>query len=288
MRIASPTMLTCFAIFLPCVASGSAQGPAAAEADRSLTLPEAPGPAPASAGSSRKYPGASTAGFIPTRNIGVTLVLGSGGVGVELTRPIAPRFALRAGASFLSVDGSFVEKNVNIDGNLKLQNAFAGGDFYPLHNSFRITPGLSFANRTTANATLFIPGGRSFSFGDGENSTSDPQDPVRGTAQFFFGGGISPRLTAGWANAIPHRNPHFSFPVELGFEYIAQPRVKLNITGSGCQIDAGTTELDCGPVDQSDIVEEQRELMEDVKPLRVFPMVSIGVTYWFGHVRRHN
>ncbi len=286
MTIASPMTLALLILLqLASVPAVSAQGPYAAEVggDAGTLLPAA-----AYAGRSERYPGATTTGFIPSRTLGVTIKLSSGGVGLDLAVPVAPRFAVRAGASFLSVDGSLVVKNINIDGNLRLQNAFAGVDFFPFHNSFRITPGFSFANRTTASANLFIPGGQSFSFGNGNTNTSDPADPVNGNAAFVFGHGFSPRLTVGWANAIPHRNPHLSFPFEVGAEYIAAPTVKLAIGGSACQVDVGTTFLDCGPVDQSDIVEEQRELVEDVKPLRVFPVISIGVTYWFGHVRSRN
>ena len=286
MTIASPMTLALPVLLLLFNAStGSAQGPYASEAGSDTLTTSFAAP---TAGRFGRHPGATTTGFIPSRTLGVTAKLSSGGVGLDLTVPFAPRFALRAGASFLSVDGSLVVKNINIDGNLKLQNAFAGVDFFPFHNSFRITPGFSFANRTTASANLSIPGGQSFSFGNGNTNTSDPADPVNGNAAFVFGHNFSPRLTLGWANAIPHRNQHFSFPFEIGAEYIPPPTVRLAVGGSACQVEAGTTFLDCGPVDQADIVEEQRELVEDVKPLRVFPVISLGVTYWFGHVRSRN
>jgi hypothetical protein len=287
-----PAVLLTLATF---AASAPAQGPSSIDPGVSAPGATAPGtgfalpgqPAAVASGAASKwrYPGATTTGFIPSRTLGVTLKLSSGGIGVDFTEPIAPRFAVRAGASFLSVNGSLVDKNIHVDGTIKLQNVFAGIDFFPFHSSFRITPGFSVASRATASAILNIPGGQTFSFGDGEDSSSDPADPVHGTARFGFGHGVSPRLTMGFANAIPHRNQHFSFPLEVGAEYIAPPTVQLNITGSGCQVDRGTTELDCGPVDQPDVEEERRELLDDLRPLRVFPVLSIGVTYWFGHVR---
>ena len=247
-------------------------------------LPEAPAPAAAYTGISRRDPPARTTGFVPSRTLGVTFKLSSGGIGTDLSYPFAPRFALRAGASFLSANGSFQYQNIQIHGQLELQNAFGGVDFYPFHNSFRITPGLSFANKTDVNATLYIPGNQTFSFGDGGTSVSDPGNPVHGTAKFAFGHSVSPRLTAGWANAIPHRNVRISFPVELGFEYIAPPTAQLNITGGACT-EYRTSDIECGPVEQLNVSQEQTELTSDIRPLRVFPILSVGVTYWIGHVR---
>jgi hypothetical protein len=167
-----------------------------------------------------------------------------------------------------------------------LQNAFAGVDFFPFQNSFRNTPGLSFANRATVNANLLIPGGQTFSFGDGGTEISDPGNPVHGVAAFRFGRGLNPRLNAGWANAIPHHDRKISFPVELGFEYIAPPTARLSVTGSACNPSRGTAPpTACGPVDQRNVAQEQTELVDDIRPLRFFLVVSLGMTYWFGHVR---
>ena len=235
MTIASPMPLFLISLLmLAFVQAGSAQGPSSPDSPISSPLTEAPTAEASPVGISQRYPRAATTGFSPSRTVGVSLRVSTGGLGLDLTIPVAARFAVRAGASFLSFDGTLVEQNIDVDAHITLQNAYAGIDFFPFRNSFRITPGFSFANRTTANASLSIPGGRTFSFGEGGTEISDPGDPVRGTAKFAFGRGLNPRLTAGWANAIPHRNTRISFPVELGFEYIAPPTAMLSIAGSAC------------------------------------------------------
>jgi hypothetical protein len=221
----------------------------------------------------------------PFRTYAVSVKLGTMGPGVDLATPLAQRLNLRAGASFFQYSPSFTTDGLNIDGQLKLQNAFAGVDIFPFNNSFRITPGLTFKNNNSMNANLLVPGGGTFSLGDADY-TSDPVDPIHGTAAFTFGtSNIAPRLTMGFGNMLPRSGRHFSVPVEFGFQYISQPIVKLTFAGSGCSSQKqpdGTTAYGCGPVEQSDVMNEQKELQNDLSPLRFYPIFSIGFSYRIG------
>ncbi len=231
-----------------------------------------------------------THGTKPFSAVAVSFRVGSTGIGAEIATPLSRHLAIRSGASFFSYNTSFTTNGLNITGGLHLQNASTSVDIYPFHSSFRISPGLTFANKNRMSATLLVPGGQSFSLGDGGNYYSDPSNPVHGTASFIFGNSLAPRLTMGFESLAPRRG-RVSFPLDLGFQYTAQPVVKLAITGNSCgtQVQAdGTTDAGCGSVDQTNVAQEQSQLQDDIKMLRFYPILSFGVTVKFGHVSRSN
>ncbi len=271
----------------------SSSGPASASKD------PAPNPASFAAANPAAVPGAvavvrapraaAAQGVRPFSSMALTVKAGTTGVGFDLSSPLARHFALRTGASFFSYNTSLTEDGMHITGSLHLQSAAAGVDIYPFHNSFRISPGLSFSNQNYLGATLLVPGGQSFSFGDGGTYYSDPLNPVRGSAAFVLGKRFAPRITTGWGNVMPHAGGRVSFPVEIGFQYIAAPAVALNITGNSCgtRTEAdGTTEAGCGAVDQTNVQQEQTQLQNDLSPLRFLPVASLGVSVRIGNGRR--
>ena len=236
--------------------------------------------------SSGSWPGAIPAGSPgPFSAVAVTVKVGSTGIGVDLATPLAHHFGLRTGASYFAYNPTLTTDGMNINGELHLQNASTSLDIYPFHNTFRISPGVTWNNATRMSATLFAPGGSQFSFGNGPNTYSDPTNPVHGTANVVMGHGIAPRITMGWGNILPTHG-RVSFPVEFGMQYTQKPTMKLVISGNGCgsQTEAsGTVDTGCGPVDQSDVAQEQTEINNDIAPLRFFPIVSLGVSFRFGH-----
>ena len=141
------------------------------------------------------------------------------------------------------------------------------------------------------NATLLVPGGQSFSLGDGGNYTSDPSNPIHGTAGFVFGNKFAPKLTMGLSSLFPQRGGRFSMPLEVGAQYTSAPTVQLAISGNSCGSQAqadGSTESGCGSVDQTNVQQEQQQLQNDLKPLRFYPIVSLGFAMRFGSVGRSN
>ncbi|WP_089406532.1 hypothetical protein [Granulicella rosea] len=230
--------------------------------------------------------GTQTRTIRPFSDLAAEIKFGSGGVGFDLATPLSQHLNLRGGASFFSYNANLVEDGLHIDGNLNFTNAALSLDYYPFHNGFRISPGITLYNDTSLNANLTVPGNQNYSLGN-EDAISDPLDPIRGTATFHFGHKVSPRLTAGWGNMIPRKgDQRWSVPFEVGVQFASTPKVRLNITGSGCQYDTdptdGSVSFDCGPVDQSDVQQEQQELQSDINGLRFFPVISIGLSYRFG------
>ena len=227
--------------------------------------------------------------FQPFSAVAVSVKLGTTGVGVDVATPLARRLGLRSGASFFSYNTSLTTDGLNITGGLHLQGASTSLDIYPFKNSFRISPGLTYTNKNRMNANLSVPGGQSFSLGDGGNYTSDPSNPIQGTASFVFGNSLAPRLTMGFESLRPNHGGRVSFPLDIGVQYTAAPVVKLAISGNSCGSQSqsdGSMDSGCGAVDQTNVAQEQSELQQDLKPLRFYPLVSFGVTVKFGHVGR--
>ena len=249
---------------------------------------DVPSPAPGVA-IARPVSPIMTHGVRPFSGMGLAFKVGTNGIGVDVSTPFSQHFAVRTGASFFSYNTSLTQDGMDINGALKLQSASASLDIYPFHNSFRISPGFSYANHNHLDATLLVPGGQTFSFGDGGTYYSDSNDPVHGTAAFQIGKTLSPKMTVGWGNIMPHAGSRVSFPVELGFQYISTPTVRLQVTGSSCgsQVQAdGSVESGCGPVDQTDVAQEQAQLQSDLSGLRFYPVASLGISFRIGHGRR--
>ena len=249
--------------------------------DPSSSLPESPVPGSSRDDGRHALPTADREPR-PFHSLAVGLTLGTGGIGLELATPINTKFNLRGGISLFSYHTSFVVDTIPIDGTLHLSNYNAVLDYFPRARSFHISPGVTFYDNTRYNATIFVPGNQVVVFND-QNYTSDPNDPIRGTADIQFGRRFAPRLTVGYGNVIRHNTAGLTFPVEFGVEYIHIPTAVFNLTGSSCQ-----SPSDCGPIDndpetQQNISEQQAEINQDIRPLRFFPIFTFGVSYKFGH-----
>jgi hypothetical protein len=241
--------------------------------------------------------GGSSMGALPTAAPGmfsaviVSVKAGSTGLGVDVATSLGSRLALRTGASYFKYNTSFNTDGLTINGGLHLQNLGTSLDIYPFRGRFRISPGYTFSNKNSMSATLLVPGGQSFSLGDGGDYTSDPSNPIHGTASFKFGNKFAPKLTMGVSSLFPQHGGRFSMPLEIGAQYTSAPTVTLAISGNSCgsqvQTD-GTTDSGCGPVDQTNVVQEQQTLQSDLKPLRFYPIATVGVAVRFGSVGRRD
>lgn len=218
----------------------------------------------------------------PFRAFAFTATFGSAGMGVEIATPINSKFNLRGGASFFDYTTTFVVDTIPIDGSLHLASTHVTADYFPRGGSFHISAGVTLFNATNYNATIFIPGRQVITLND-TDYTSDPADPIHGTAFLKFGDKVSPRVSIGWGNVIRHRTPHFTFPVELGFQYITPPTALFRLTGSSCDPTGTCDSIQSDPATQQNIDEQQNQIVHDLRLLRFFPIFSLGISYKFGH-----
>jgi hypothetical protein len=224
-------------------------------------------------------------GAEPFSSIAVQIKMGLAGPGIDLATPVGSKLNLRAGVSFFQYNPSFTVDGEIINGTIQLRTVNEAFDFYPFGNGFRISPGMTFYNGNHITATTSVPGGQTFTL-DNVQYISGPNDPIRGTFDLAFGNQLAPSLTIGWGNMIPRKGGHWSFPFEIGAEYIGkQPRIALQLAGTACQ--GGTAPPFCqtvasDPTTQQNVLAEQQLLNSNVpRQLRFFPIVSIGVSYKF-------
>ena len=221
----------------------------------------------------------------PFSSLGIGLKIGVGGYGLDLATPIGPRMNLRVGGSYFSYDLNLLADHVHYTGNLELRRVNVAVDIFPFgdrgREGFRITPGVTVFNGNHAHAAASVEGGQNFNLNN-QQYTSDPNDPVHGAAALDFGKGTAPSLTIGFGNIIPRSGAHWSFPVEIGFEYVSRVFVTLSLAGSACQAD-GCGPMQDDPETQSNVISEQQQLGNDLETLRFYPIASVGVAYRFGH-----
>ncbi len=246
-------------------------------------LPDAPSAIPHAMIRSMRPPLAVASHTRPFSTFAIGATFGTGGAGVEIATPLNTRFNLRGGVGFFNYTTSFTTDSVPIDGTLHLGNIHAGVDwFLSDKHSFHISPGVTFFNHSNYNALIHIAPNGVITLND-QDYTSDPADPIHGTALIGFGSKFSPRLTAGFGNMIPHKDKNITFPMEFGFQYIAKPTAVFKLAGSSCDPSG-----DCGPIAtdpdaQANLLEEQNEIIHDLAPLRFFPIIQFGIAYKFGH-----
>ena len=158
---------------------------------------------------------------LPFSGLAIGVKVGLGGFGFDVATPLVPqRLNLRGGASFFDYTPSTITTDsLNINGNIKFQNAAAMVDWFPFHGSFRLSGGATIYNDTGLTATLSVPTGQSFTVGNTTyysepyNAVTNPNGPIQGNGVFTFGGNnVVPRTTSASATCCPRRVTSASRP----------------------------------------------------------------------------
>jgi hypothetical protein len=232
------------------------------------------------AGGSRSQMVAPAARTGPFSTVAVTAKIGVLGVGVDLATPLSRKTNLRIGGNYFTYSDTLTSNGINFKGNLNFASAVASLDWFPWGRSFHISPGAMVFNGNRISANASVPAGTSFTI-DNNNFVSSPTDPVGGNAKITFNK-AAPMLTVGWGNPIPRNGRHFSFPVELGFAYVGDPKTSLNFTGTACDAQYAV----CQPVSQNvpfqnSVSVERVRFQNNANDARFFPILSVGFSYRF-------
>lgn len=217
----------------------------------------------------------------PFGAVGIAIKVGLAGPGVEIATPLSQKWNLRGEFNYIKVSPSFDSDGIHYSGDLKFQSSRIHADFFPWAGSFRISPGVTVYNGNHVNAAALVPGGTKFTLDD-QDYQSSAVDPIRGNATLDFGRTVAPNLTVGFGNLIPRKGGHWSVPFEIGAEFVGQPKLTLNLSGTACQVNT----VNCfnaatDPQFQSNVRGEEQQINDDLKALQVFPILSIGVGYRF-------
>ena len=218
----------------------------------------------------------------PFSKLALGVTFGTTAVGIEAVTPVSHRTNLRLDGSLFNYTANVTENGVNYNANLRLRDVRATIDFFPFVKSFHLSAGVAFYNQFNLAGTAVLAPGNTVTLNSVDYS-SLATDPLNARAAFVYGNKVAPVLALGWGNAIPRNGHHFAFPIEIGAAFTGTPSFNLNVSGSGCTT---TAPIECGPVNtlpdfQANLAAEHTKIQNDINPLKVYPIATIGMTYRF-------
>jgi hypothetical protein len=269
------------ALQLPADTSGG-NDPAAPATSPAGSTGSAAQPAPADppAQHIQAPPAAKPRAFESVGKVGIGVKISALGVGFEAAVPVTSNTNIRAGLNLFNYNRTLSQDGVSYVAKLNFRSSEAYFDWFPLHGSFHVSPGLLVYNGNRVTANALAPGGQTVTFNDIDYA-SDPNDPLVGNAQLDFNK-LAPAFEVGWGNLVPRSHKHWSVPVEFGVIYQGAPRLDLNFSGSACDASG----LNCAPVTsdssfQSNLQAERDKLNHDLAPFKFYPVISVGFGYKF-------
>ena len=254
----------------------------AADASSGSTRGTAISPSP------RAYPAS-----LPFSRIGFGVGVSPLGIGLQTATNINEHLNLRATGSFFNYNTSFTTSGFTANAKLNLASAGAALDYYPFHVGFRLSPGVLFYNNNGLTAADTVAGGTSFTlngdtFYSANANTATGAVPANGNASLGLNT-TKPAftMTTGWGNLAPRWGRHISFPFEIGAAFTGSPSLNANLAGWACHDQAQTQCVDLtsnNPIAlevQSDLKAQIAKWTNDLNPLKVYPILSVGVGYSF-------
>lgn len=224
---------------------------------------------------------ASAAAQTSSPKAGVAFKFGVLGAGVDVAVPVGDKVNVRGGFSGFSLSHEFEDDGITLDATLTLRSVSAHLDWFPFGGGFHLSPGVMLYNGNEGNATASVPAGRTFTLGN-QDYTSDPSNPVRGTAAITFERRVAPSLMLGWGNVAPRGGRRWSIPFELGVVFTQDPKAALSLSGNACD----TRGLGCRSIAtdaglQAEVRTQETEINDNLDILKVIPVFSIGVAFSF-------
>lgn len=175
----------------------------------------------------------------------------------------------------------------NFDAKANLASAGASVDFYPFpSHGFRISPGALFYNTNSISGNFNVAGGTSFSLNDTTYYASSSNPIVGNGGLGLHTTNPAFTVTTGWGNMIPHRDKHWSFPLEIGVAFIGAPSLNMDLTsGQACDSEgANCVNVATDPGVQANLAAQIAKYNHDLSPLKYYPIFSGGIAYSF-HIR---
>ena len=189
----------------------------------------------------------------------------------------------------VTIDGNNGSTGVNVSGKLNFATAGVAVDFYPFPNhGFRLSPGAMLYNQNQITASGVSTSGASITLGS-QKYYADSVNPMSASASLGLNANKQAfTMTTGWGNMISRRGGHFSVPFEVGAVFTGVPNLAINLAGNACltQADATTNGPSCvnmatNSTAQSNLAAQIAKYQNDLNPLKVYPILSIGVAYNF-------
>ena len=192
--------------------------------------------------------------------------------------PLARALNVRVGGTYFNFRYPFTIDGADYNVGMKLTSAQAVIDWFPTHGAFHVSAGALYFKSAVEGAVNVVPGQR-FKLG-GTEYLNSVDDPVEGTASLDFPRKLAPMVLLGFGNLIPRSGRHISVPFEIGGAYLQPPQIHLQLAGTACTTEGcGSAATD--PSSQADLEAERVKLNRDIRPLQIYPIVSIGFALRF-------
>lgn len=193
-------------------------------------------------------------------SLGVTA--GTTGLGVELGYDFSDAVGLRANGNLLGFSHDVESDGIQYDGKLKLRSLGVLGDFYPFESGFRVTGGVYY-NDNHVNITATPSGPVTIG---GTTYTPAEVGALTGAAEYNT---LTPYAGLGYTSS--RGEPGLAFVFDAGVMFQGRPDITL----------AGSGPITATPSFQADLERERRQIRDDLKWTRFYPVVRLGVAYRF-------
>lgn len=191
--------------------------------------------------------------------------IGTLGPGLELTGYLTDNLNFRIAGNYVAFSITGEEDDIEYDGDVRFASVLGLLDWFPADNNFRITAGVTLNNNeiemtgdtsepTEINDTEYTPAQIGRLTGD---ATFDEVVP-------YFGIGFGNPL---WDES----EQSWSFMFDLGVIFQGTADVELEADGT----------LANDPSFQADLQEEEDDAQDFADDIKIYPVLSFGVTYYF-------
>lgn len=212
---------------------------------------------------------------------GVGLRFGTAGIGIDYTYGINRYLDVRAGYHFGSYSDSIEEDGIDYDGKIKMSGASLMLDVKPFAGGFRISAGLFTGS---PEFELKAAGRDEYEIGD---STYDGDLRLNGGIDL---GSTAPYLGIGWGGTA--NGTGFGVSFDLGVMFTGSPDISLEASGFACDLggpacdptnpaDPNRIDVSSDPTFQAELASEIRNLEEDAKDFKLWPVLMFGLHYRF-------
>ena len=196
-------------------------------------------------------------------NVGLTV--GTLGAGLNVATPISDSFQLRLNVNGAKYSRTETEEDIDYDADLKFANAGLLVDYFPFESvGFHVTAG-AYYNANKIDATARPTASDPISINDVDYTVADiGQLDAKVDFDKF-----APYVGLGWGN--DSRSEGFGFSLDVGV-LVGKPAAKLTPVGVNPLVKSQI---------EADIKAEQASIDEDLKDVKVYPVIMFGVTYTF-------
>jgi len=209
---------------------------------------------------------AFAAGSVHAAELATSLDLGTTGLGLHLSTPLSARLNARVGLNVANYSYDGNTSDMEYDFKLKLKTVDALLDYHPFDGVFRITGGVVYnGNKIDARAK---PNGGTYTV-NGRAYDAAAVGDLSGKINFRK---AAPYLGIGWGNAV--KTEGWSVGADLGVTFQGSPKTQL--ASNNCTAPA----LICQQL-ASDVAAENKDLAEEVKDFKLYPVIRVGISYRF-------